>query len=208
MPNTTEGKVTNHPADPLGLTGPELDDANLYDEQGMNPIDKWLGRPGHIWVQSITRGSPAAECGLIEEGDLLVGVRVKGSEELDMASWSLRNALELIVGEPGEPVQLMLQRSWTNASVARLKARRKKWKDDLNDDPDVSLLAKPISSFCVFRNSGCKALFSLRVEKTLQQGYSETFVARFSFSEYACRPKPLMQGFVLVRRPLSGELRH
>jgi hypothetical protein len=155
-----------------------------------------------------------ADSGLLREGDLLVSMRVMGCRDTPMEFFSVRNALELIVGEPGEPIQLTLvccrslahphlsshktvrspfprpcspfprvpsagastghqseifaqhsarasvderigsgvwlqgvwglieicasqEREWTNESAVRLKKRRQRWKDHMNDDPDV-----------------------------------------------------------------------
>ena len=59
----------------------------------------------HLLVPSLQ-----AESGLLREGDLLVSIRVVGCRDTPMELFSVRNALELIVGEPGEPIQLTLVR--------------------------------------------------------------------------------------------------
>ncbi len=56
---------------------------------------------------------------------------------LDMARWPMRNALEVLVGAPDEPVQLSLQRPWSPAARRRLRLRQRRWENLMEDDAEI-----------------------------------------------------------------------
>ena len=95
-------------------------------EAGLEPLHLWLGRPGHAYVKHIVPDSPAAKSGLIREGDRLVALRCMQGDLIPTKNWPLRNLVELVVGEAGEAIELVLQRPWTAEAAEREAHKRKR----------------------------------------------------------------------------------
>ena len=95
-------------------------------EAGLEPLHLWLGRPGHAYVKHIVPDSPAAKSGLIREGDRLVALRCMQGDLIPTKNWPLRNLVELLVGEAGEAIELVLQRPWAPEAAEREAHKRKR----------------------------------------------------------------------------------
>ena len=55
----SDGRIVQPAADPFAMNSPDFDNLDVHIADGVDPIDRWLGRPGHIWVKGTVPGSPA-----------------------------------------------------------------------------------------------------------------------------------------------------